>query len=113
MKVTFNDIDHELIIAGQITRSAVFGDGHNLGTKRHKVQLCPTIPWAISFQFPEPVDWDTRWPKRISETVLEIRVEKLSSSLARAALEEAALMEAAIVEAGQLVVDMDAEEAGQ
>ncbi|GJZ16141.1 hypothetical protein Tco_0551818 [Tanacetum coccineum] len=99
VQMRFNGIDHEVIIIGQTPQSAIFGEGRSIGTKRQRVQLFPTQPWAISFQFPEPVDWKTRRLSHISETVLKIKVEKLSSSLARqAALAEAALMETAIAE---------------
>lgn len=93
--------DDEVYIKGRITPGAIFADGAVIRNKRsrNRVQLCPTEPWAISFQFPEPVDWDTRWMEHISETVVVFAVEKLSSSLARkaaaAAFAEAALAEVA------------------
>nr|GEV12375.1 retrovirus-related Pol polyprotein from transposon TNT 1-94 [Tanacetum cinerariifolium] len=59
VQMRFNGIDHEVIIIGQTPRSAIFGDGRSIGTKRHRVQLFPTQRWGISFQFPDPVDWKT------------------------------------------------------
>ena len=73
-----SDLD-EVIIEGQITPGAIFADWPVLQNKRNQVQLCPTEPWAISFQFPEPVDWDTLSLSYTSETVLEITIEKLCS----------------------------------
>ena len=99
--MAFNVFDHEVIIAspvtwfivfedvrniaGPVTWFIVFEDGRNIETKRHMVELFPTELWAISFQFIEPVDWNTCRLSHVIETVLEITVEKLSSSLARQA----------------------------
>ncbi|GJT15001.1 hypothetical protein Tco_0873707 [Tanacetum coccineum] len=90
----------EVYIEGQITPGAIFEEGAVIQNKRlrNRVQLCPTEPWGISFQFPEPVDWDTRWFYYISENVVEFVVEKLSSSLARQAAASAALAEATLSE---------------
>ncbi|GJY77117.1 chaperone-like protein of POR1, chloroplastic [Tanacetum coccineum] len=49
----------------QFPWSTIFGDGRSIRTKRHRVQLFPTQPWAISFQFPEPVDWKTVIAKEV------------------------------------------------
>lgn len=94
VKVTINVFDHEVIIAGIITWYAVFGDGHNIRTKRYMVELFPDEPLAISFQFPQPVNSNTCSISHVSETVLEIAVEKLSISLAR----EAPLVDKTLIE---------------
>ncbi|XP_076952196.1 increased DNA methylation 3-like [Bidens hawaiensis] len=52
--VNFNG---EVTIVGQVTPATIFDDKRLIGSRRNRIQLCPTKPWAISFNLPGPVDY--------------------------------------------------------
>ncbi|KAL8253325.1 hypothetical protein R6Q59_037018 [Mikania micrantha] len=71
-------VDHnsEVTIEGQISSAAIFADKPLTGNKRNRVQLCPTEPWAISFNLPGPVDWWTTSVFFTSRNIMVILVMK-------------------------------------
>ncbi|MFS7996477.1 putative HSP20-like chaperone, increased DNA methylation [Helianthus anomalus] len=68
--------NNEVTIEGQITPASILADKPLRGNRKNRVQLCPTEPWAISFNFPGPVAWWTASVTFTTNNFMEISVMK-------------------------------------
>ncbi|XP_076918100.1 increased DNA methylation 3-like [Bidens hawaiensis] len=68
--------DGEVTIEGQVTPASIYADNRLIGSRRNRIQLCPTEPWGISFFLPCPVDSRTTQVTFRTQNLLEILVMK-------------------------------------